>query len=339
VPVTVTAAVRRDVPTLLRNIGAVQAFQSVLMRARVDGTLEKVFFEEGQEVKRGDPIAQIDPRPYQAAYDAAMARKAQDQVNLDNAIRDLQRYSTLAQQEAASRQKLDTQAAMVAALQASMRGDDAAIAAAKVNLDYTNITAPFTGRVGLRQVDPGNVIRAADASGVGIVTIAQIQPISVTFTLPQDTLPSIQAAMAQNKLPVLAYSADDKTMLSRGDLLTTDNGIDPATGTIKLKAVFANTDNKLWPGQFVNVKLQIGVLAGALTVPSTAVQRGADRLYVFVIKPDSTAAVQTVQVIQDDGKIAVISSGIDEGAKIVIAGQSRLIAGTKVTATDAKPNS
>ena len=339
VPVTVAPVEKRDVPIMLRNIGVVQANQTVLMRARVDGTLEQVFFQEGQDVKRGDLIALIDPRPYQAAYDQAVAKKGADEATLGDARSLLVRARELVRTSATPQQTVDTRAATVAQLEAQVRSDDAAIAAAKVNLDYTSIAAPFDGHVGLRLIDPGNVIRAADPAGVGIVTISQIHPIAVTFTLPQDALPAIQAAMTKGKLAVTAYSGDGKTLLSQGTLLTTDNAVDSATGTIKLKAVFGNDDNRLWPGQFINAALQVATLAGAITVPSIAVLRGASGLYVFVAKPDSTVAVQPVEIGYDDGKIAVITKGLDDTAKVVVAGQSRLQNGARVTATPAKPSS
>jgi multidrug efflux system membrane fusion protein len=337
IPVQVAAVKRADVPVVLRNIGAVQAFQSVLVRARVDGTLDKIFFTEGQDVKPGDKLAQIDPRPYAAVLAQAVAKKASDEAQLANAQRDLSRYTNLAAKDFASRQQVDTQVAMVAQFTASLQGDDAAIAAAKLNLDFTNITSPIDGRVGLRQVDVGNLIHATDTSG--LVTITQIHPIAVIFTLPQDTLPRIQAAMAKAKLQTVAYTSDDKTVLGQGELLTTDNTIDATTGTIRLKAVFNNPDNKLWPGQFVNVRLLIGTIDGALTVPSPAIQRGPNGLFVYVVKSDSTVALQLVDVRQDDGSVAVIDKGLDDGAQIVISGQSRLQNGVKVAATPVKANS
>jgi multidrug efflux system membrane fusion protein len=335
VPVQVTTTKRADVPVTLRNIGAVQAFQSVLIRARVDGTLDRVMFAEGQDVKAGDVIAQIDPRPYAAALAQAAAKKAADEASLANAQRDLVRYSSLANSSFASRQQVDTQNAMVAQLQANIKGDDAAIDAARLNLQFTSITSPIDGRTGLRLVDPGNLIHATDTTG--IVTITQIHPISVIFTLPQDTLPQIQTAMSMGKLPVLAYTADDKTMLGTGELLTTDNTIDQSTGTIRLKAVFQNQESRLWPGQFINVRLTLGTLKNALTVPSVAVQRGPSGLFVYVIKPDSTAAVQPVDVTQDDGQIAVIGKGLDDDVQVVTGGQSRLQNGTRVAATATAP--
>jgi multidrug efflux system membrane fusion protein len=337
VPVQTATVKRMDVPVMLRNIGAVQAFQSVLIRARVDGTLDKVLFAEGQDVKAGDLIAQIDPRPYAATLAQATAKKGADEANLANAQRDLARYSSLASSSFASRQQVDTQNATVAQLQANIKGDDATIDAARLNLQFTSITSPIDGRTGLRLVDPGNLIHATDATG--IVTITQIHPIAVIFTLPQDTLPRIQTSMAQGKLPVLAYTADDKTQLGTGELLTTDNTIDQTTGTIRLKAVFPNAESRLWPGQFVNVRLTLGTLKNALTVPSVTVQRGPAGLYVYLVKPDSTVAVQPVDVTQDDGQVAVIAKGLDDGVQVVASGQSRLQNGTRIAATAAAPKS
>ena len=329
VPVQAAEAKRQDVPVVLRNIGAVQAFYSVLVRARVDGTLDRVFFTEGQEVKAGDPIALIDPRPYQAALDAAVAKKAADQALLANARADLQRYANLARKDFASRQQVDTQQATVAQMQATIAGDDAAIESAKLNLQFCHITSPITGRTGLRLVDPGNLIHASDAQG--IVTITQLHPIAVVFTLPQDDLPQIQAAMARGPAPVLAYSGDDHTELARGNLMTIDNQIDQSTGTIKLKAVFANPDNRLWPGLFVNAHLQVDVLKGVVTVPSTALQRGPNGVvYVYRVKPDATVAMQPVKVAQDDGKLAVIADGVGAGETVVVSGQMRLQDGSRV---------
>lgn len=330
VPVTLAAAAHKDIPILLRNIGAVQAYQTVLMRARIDGTLEQVFFEEGQEVKRGDRLAQIDPRPYQAALDQALAKKAQDEVQLANAKLDLNRSAELARNQYAAQQTVDTRQAAVRALEAQIRADEAAVSAARVNLDYTTITAPFDGRVGLRQLDPGNVVRAADPAGVGIVTISQIRPIAVLFNLPQDHWPAIQAGMAKGKLTVFAYSSDDRTLLGTGELLTADNAIDAATGTVKLKARFANDQNRLWPGQFVNVRLQIEVQKGVVTIPSIAVMRGPSNLFVYLAKPDNTVAVTPVKLGQDDGQTAVITSGLEDGQQVVVNGMSRLQNGARI---------
>ncbi len=339
VPVTVVSPVREDVPVLARAIGTVQAFQSVLVRARVDGTLDKVLFTEGQQVRAGDVLAQLDPRPYQAALDQAVAKRAADAALLTNARSELVRYADLAQSQAASRQRLELQRANVAQAEANVQGDDAAVSAAQLNLDFTKITAPLDGRVGLRQIDPGNYIRAADPASSGIVTITQIHPIAALYTLPQDIMPQLQQVMRGGNLQVTAYSSDDRTELSKGELLTIDSVIDPSTGTIRLKAVFANADDNLWPGQFVNLRTRLDTRRGVLTLPSAAVQRGQDGLYVFVAKPDNTAALQPVEVGQDDGQVAVIDKGLNGGERVVLAGQSRLSVGAPVAATEAKPAS
>ena len=330
VPVTIAAAARRDVPIVLRNIGAIQASQTAAIRPRVDGTLEEVLFTEGQEVKQGDIIARLDARPYQAALDLATARRAATEASLANARLDLARAADLARGQFASRQVLDTRTAAVAQLEAQLRADDATIAAARVNLDYTAIRAPFAGRLGLRSVDPGNVVRFANDNAI-IVTLSAIRPIVANFTLPQDRLPAIQAAMANGPVPVAALTPDDRTALGEGTLVTTDSSIDAATGTIRMKALFPNTDTRLWPGQFVNIRLTLEVQRGVVAVPSVAVQRGPAGLFVYTVKDDQTVAIARVELGQDDGTHAVITSGIDEGTRVVIAGHSRLRAGARVT--------
>ncbi len=328
---------RQDVPILLRNIGTVQAFQSVVVHPRVDGTLEQVFFTEGQDVKRGDRLALIDPRPYAALLAQALAKKTFDEVQLENARRDLARTQSLIRSDFASRQQLDTQAALVGQIAATLVGDDAAIDAARLNLEFCTITSPIDGRIGLRLVDVGNFVRASDTTSPGIVTIAQIHPIAVVYTLPQDALPRIQAAMTAGRLAVFADSPDDHTQLGTGELLTTDNAIDPGTGTIRLKAMFPNPDNRLWPGQFVNVRLRLQVQRNVLTVPSVAVQRSQTNLYVFVLKPDATVAVQPVERGQDDGTTAVILKGLADGAQVVVNGASRLQNGSRVAVAETRP--
>jgi multidrug efflux system membrane fusion protein len=333
VPVTTTRAARQDVPIYLRGLGSVQAFNAVLVRARIDGTLMQFPVTEGQEVKQGDLLAVIDPRPFQAALDAVTAKKTQDEADLANAKRDLGRYSSLEQKNFASRQQVDTQQALVNRLTAMIAGDDAAVTNARLNLSYCYITSPIQGRIGLRQVDPGNMVHASDTTA--IVSITQIHPISILFTVPQESLPRISLAMEAGKLPVTAFAADDKTALDQGTLLTPDNAIDPSTGTIKLKATFPNPHNTLWPGQFVNARLQLGTEQNVLTVPSVAVQHGPAGLYTYVVNPDSSVGRQPVEVAHDDGTLAVIAKGLTEGQQVVTDGQSRLQAGTKVTANDA----
>jgi multidrug efflux system membrane fusion protein len=330
IPVTIGHASRQDVPIFARGIGTVQPFQSVLIRARVDGTLDHIAFTEGQEVAQGDLIATIDPRPYQATLDQALAKKAADVAQLANNKRDLARYADLARNDFASRQSVDTQTTSVAQTTANTQSDDAAIAAAKLNLDFTRITAPISGKVGLRMIDPGNLIHANDASG--IVIINQIKPISVVFTLPQDSLPQVQDAThaSGTPLPVLAYASDDATKLSTGALLTVDNAIDSSTGTIRLKAVFPNTDERLWPGQFINAHLQLSVAHNAVVVPSAAVMRGPNGLYVYLVKANDVAAVQPIKLGQDDGRVAIVTDGLAGTEAVVVAGQSRLTAGTRV---------
>ena len=339
VPVTTAVSTLQDVPVILGALGTVQPFQTVTVRARVDGTLDKVMFTEGQSVKPGDVLAQLDPRPYQAILDQVVAKKAADEATAASARADLVRYAELANAHVASRQKFEQARAAVLQGEANVRGDEANIAAAQLNLGFTRITSPIEGRVGLRQVDPGNFIRAADPSTTGIVTITQIRPIALLFTLPQDVLPQVQAAARQGTLPVLAYSSDNKTKLADGQLLTMDSSIDASTGTIKLKAVFGNLDEALWPGQFVNVRLQTSTRRAVPTVASAAVQRGPDGFYVYLVKPDQTVERQAVEVAQDDGTIAVLASGLSGGETVVVSGQLRLTNGSRVASSAMKPAS
>jgi len=332
VPVSVAKPQRKDVPVILNGLGIVSATNTVVLHPRVDGTLDSVAFTEGDMVKAGDLLARIDPRPYQAALDQAVAKKATDAVNLANARRDLARYADLARNQFAAQQQVDSQAALVGQLEATLKGDDASIATAQLNLDFTRITAPFDGRVGLRLTDPGNFIRAADATNPGIATLSQIQPVSVTFSLPQDQLPSVMAAIARGKPRVLASTADDRTALSDGTLITVDNAIDATTGTIKVKASFPNQDMKLWPGQFINAKLQVDVLRNVITLPSSAVQHGPNGLFVYTVKPDSTVAITPVQIGAGSSGVAVITSGVADDDTVVLSGQSRLRPGARVSA-------
>lgn len=333
VPVTVTSAARQDVPVWLLGLGTVQANYAVQLRPRVDGTLTQVPVKEGQDVKQGDLLAVIDPRPYQAALDAVIAKKQQDQAQLANAQADLARYTSLVRQDFASRQQLDTQQAMVKQYSAAILGDDAQVETAQLNLSFCYITSPFAGRVGLRNVDPGNLVRSAEATP--IISVTQIQPIAVTFTLPQDNLPAIMRAMEKHALDVVVYAGDNKTELDRGVLLTPDNTIDTTTGTIKLKAGFANDHRSLWPGQFVNVRLQLGTEANVLAVTATAVQHGPNGLYVYEVGPNNIVAVRPIQVARQEGDIYVISGGLAEGAVVVATGQSRLQAGVHVAVREA----
>ena len=334
VPVTATTATSQDMPLWLRGLGTVQAYYSVQLRPRVDGTLTQVPVTEGQDVKKGELLAVIDPRPYQATLDAALAKKQQDQAQLSNAQTDMARYASLVQKDFASRQQLDTQQAMVKQFTAAMAGDDSQIEMAQLNLSFCYITAPFDGRVGLRNVDPGNIVHSAEATP--IISVTQIHPISVTFTLPQDNLPAINKAMAQQKLDVVVYAGDNKTELDRGVLLTPDSMIDAGTGTIKLKAVFPNEHNALWPGQFVNAWLKLGTQANVVTVSSSAVQHGPNGLFVYQMGANNTVLVQPITVAREEGGMSVVSSGLAAGTAVVATGQSRLQAGSHVTVLEAK---
>lgn len=330
VPVTVAKPFHQDIPVYLRGLGLVSAYKTVTIRPRVDGTLERVAFTEGDEVKAGQLLAQIDPRPYQATLDQAIAKRAADDASLVNARLTLNRSSQLVRNQFESQQTMDTNTSAVAQLQASIKGDDASIAAAKLNVEFCHITAPFDGRLGLRLIDPGNYVRAADSTSPGLVILSEIRPISVTFPVAQDNLQEIIAAMANAKLAVFASSADDKTVLAKGQLLTIDNTIDTTTGTIKIKATFENSDSHLWPGQFINARLLLKTRPNVLTVPSAAVQRGPAGFYLFVVKPDQTVVARPVDVVQDNGTVSVIGKGLDDDETFVLSGQSRLSNGTRI---------
>ncbi len=329
IPVTTAQAVRADVPVYTSGIGTVQAYRSVLVRARVDGTLDKVDYTEGQAVRPGDLLAEIDPRPYAAILAQAQAKKAADQAMLANAQRDLVRYSNLVKQDFASRQQMDTQQSVVQQAQANMQGDDAAIASAALNLSFCRITSPIDGVVGLKQVDVGNLVHASDAQG--LVSITQIHPISVVFTLPQDQLPAVQAALAAGQAPaVTAFASGATDALDTGTLLTVDNAVDTSTGTIRLKATFQNPRNRLWPGQFVQARLTLRLEHDVVAVPPAAVQHGPAGLFVYLLKPDATVARTTVAIGYEDAERIVVTSGLQPGAQVVVAGQSRLQDGTRV---------
>jgi multidrug efflux system membrane fusion protein len=333
VPVTVTKAERQDLPVYARGIGTVQAWQSVQIRAQVNGYLQSINFTEGQDVKAGDLLAMIDPRPYQDALDQAKAKRASDAANLANDQLNEQRDSTLARSSYASIQQVDNDKALVSQFQATVQSDDAAMAAAQLNLEFCRITAPVDGVVGFRQIDIGNLVQASSAQP--IVTLTQIRPVAVVFTLAQEMLPQVREALADGKTPVRAFAPDDKNDLSGGTLLTPNNSIDVSTGTISLKAVFPNEDRKLWPGQFVNAHLRLRVDHDAVVVPTAAVQHGPDGLYVFVVKSDNTVAGQPVTVGYQDDRSYEITKGLNGGEEVVLDGQSRLQNGTTVTAKPA----
>ena len=328
VPVAAVAAKVEDVPVELRGLGTVQAFNTVEIKAQVTGTLVAIPVQEGQEVHQGDIVAQIDPRPYQAALDQVTAQRAEDAAQLQSAQLDLQRYQHLAKSSFAPVQQVDDQQATVNKLIAMLQADTAAIETAKINLDYCTIRAPINGRVSFHQTDVGNLIQAA--SQTGIVSITQDKPISVVFTLAEGELPLIQRAMAKDTLPVSVYTGDDQTKLADGQLLTPNNAIDTSTGTIQLKATFSNDDDALWPGEFVNARLCIDTLQNAVTVPLTAVQHGPNGMFIYTVRPDSTVQEQDVQIAYQDDSVAAISKGANGGDTVVLTGQSRLAPGTKV---------
>jgi multidrug efflux system membrane fusion protein len=329
VPVTAVVAARRDVPIYLTGLGTVQATLSVGIHSLVDGTLQEVRFTEGQHVKNGDILAKIDPRPYQAALDQAKAKKAQDEAQLIAAQKDLSRFTTLAQKSFETQQNLDLQQAKVDQFKAMIEGDAAAIEAAQVQLDRTDIKAPNDGRVGIRQVDPGNTVHASDTAA--IVNLALVQPAAVVFTLPAQTLDDVRRAMDHGTVEVTAFDQDNRVPLSVGKLLLVDNAVDAATSTIRLKAIFSNDDERLWPGEFVNAHLLLETRSNVLAIPSAAVQRGPQGLFAWIATPENTAAVRPLQLGPTAGEYTVVISGLNEGDRIVTEGQYKLQAKTPVT--------
>jgi len=328
IPVIAGEAARRDVPIYLTGLGSVVAFNTASIKPQIDGKLIKVDFQEGQDVKAGDVLALIDSRPFEAALRQMEANQKRDQAQLVNARADLQRFLDLAKRDFASRQSVDTQQAQVGQLEAAVASDQALIDNAKVNLDYTTIRAPFDGRTGIRLIDAGNVVHASDITGIVIVT--QIQPISVVFTLPADNLPAVARAAAAGALPVLAFSRDNQTKLGDGVLSVIDNVIDQTTGTIKIKATFANDQRALWPGQFVNARLLVDTRRNGVAVPAAVVQRGPQGTYAFVIKADQTVEMRAIAVDQVQDGVALIATGLIAGERVVVDGQYRLQPGSKV---------
>jgi len=328
VPVVAGQATTKDVPIYLDGLGTVQAFNTVAVHTRVDGQLVKVTFTEGQDVKAGDVLAQIDPAPYQAAYDQALARKAQDVAQLANARLDGQRYVELLKTDSITRQVYDTQQALLAQLEATVKADQAAIEAARVNLDYTTIQSPIDGRAGIRQVDQGNIVHANDANA--LVVLTQLRPISVLFTLPEQALARLRSAPSHNPFVVLALGPDNTNVAATGTLTAVDNQIDTTTGTIRLKATFPNEDLQLWPGQFVNVRLHLATRTNAVVVPASVVQRGPDGTFAFIITDDNTAAMRPVDVFQIESGVALIDAGLKPGERVVVDGQYKLLPGSRV---------
>jgi membrane fusion protein, multidrug efflux system len=338
-PIPVVAAVAQvgDVPVYLAGIGTVQAYNTVTVHVRVDGTLDKVVFVEGQDVKAGQLLAQIDPRPYQAQLDQVAAAKARDEALLADARLDLQRYIKLAAQNSIAVQMRDTQLALVAQEAATVKNDQAQIEYARVQLIYTAIIAPISGRTGVRMIDAGNIVHATDTTGLVVVT--QIEPISVLFTLPEDDFGIVNREMAAGPLTVAASSRADNKTLGQGTVLLLNNQIDQTTGTIQLKATFPNKDHALWPGQFIDAQLLVETLHNGVTVPAAAVQNGPQGLFAYVIKAGNTVQMQPIKVSTANagGPRALIESGVTVGEQVVIDGQLRLRSGVSVKVVPAAP--
>jgi multidrug efflux system membrane fusion protein len=335
ISVETAVASRSDVPVYMEGLGTVQAFYTVTVTARVDGELQQVGFVEGQTVKKGDLIAQIDPRPFQAALDQAIAVHAKDVAQLASAKADLDRYMQLAPQNLASKQTLDSQHALVAQLEAQIKGDQANIDNARTQLSYTRITSPINGKTGIRRVDPGNNVHATDTNGIVVVT--QVQPISCIFTLPEEDLPTLNRSLEGGTVAVNAMSRDGKTELDKGTIALVDNQIDQATGTIRVKATFPNPHGALWPGEFVNARVLVSTERNALTVPTAAIQRGPDGMFTYVVKSDSTVEARPLKVGNETDSVTVVTDGLKEGEQVVLNNQYRLAPGIHVRSVSPTP--
>jgi len=332
VPVTVATVQKADFPLYLYGLGTVTPLNSVSISSRVAGLVDKVPVEQGQMVKQGDLLAEIDPRPYQAALDQAKAKEAEDEATLKNAQVVLKRLSTLLQKTFETQQDVDNQQAVVTTTEATIEGDKAAIEAAQLNLDYTKITSPLAGKTSFRTIDPGNIVQADQSAG--LFTVVQLEPIYVSFTQPQDEVSTINKAFAAGPVSIDVLSADMKTVLASGKLDAVQNQVDQASGTISLKAAFPNQDQALWPGLSVNTRLRFGMIAGAILVPDEAVQHGPDGLFAYVVGDDGKAHRQTIKTGPSDGGNTVVTDGLSPGQRVVDTGQYRLVDGTSV---DAQP--
>jgi multidrug efflux system membrane fusion protein len=336
VPVLATAATAKDFPIIIRGLGSVQAFNTVTVKSRVDGQITQVGFQEGQYVKAGDLLMQIDSRPYQAQLAQANANKAKDQATLENAQRDLARLATLLQtQLAATRQQYDTQKALVEQLTAAVQADQAQIDAAKLNVEYASVRSPIEGITGLRLVDVGNLVAAS--GGTPLVVVTQIKPIYVTFTVPERDLVLVRQTMAKHPVTVLAFDSDDGRQLSEGKLTLVNNAVDQASGTVTLKSVFQNQDAALWPGEFINAHLVIDTVKNGVTAPAATVQMGPTGPFVYLIKPDNTVEARPVTVTQVEGGTALIGKGLAAGDKLVASGQAGLTPGVQVAVQQGQP--
>jgi membrane fusion protein, multidrug efflux system len=327
VRVSIAPVEKADFPVYLTGLGTVQGFNTVVVRTRVDGQIDKIAFKEGQLVNQGDLLAEIDPRPFQAALDQAKAKKAQDEANLANANLDLQRFTKLG--EFATRQQTDTQRSTVAQLTAQIAADDAAISNAQTQVDYTQVKAPISGVVGLRQVDIGNIVNSATQTG--IVTIAQVEPIAVIFTAPEEQLPYINDGQSIQPLKVIAITTDGKKPLAEGTLSVINNQVDTTSGTIRLKGVFDNKNHALWPGQSVSTRLLIKTLKDATVVPDDAIQHSTDGLYAYIVNQDNKAEVRKIRVSQSIDGRSVVDDGLSPGQQVITSGQVRVQPGTLVT--------
>ncbi len=329
VPVVVATSTKGDLPVFYNGLGSVNAFNTVTVRTRIDGQLISVAFKEGQNVKAGDVLAEIDPRPYQVQLEQAEGQLARDIAQQQDALVNLERFKLLYKEGVIPKQQLDTQQASVGQFDGAIKTDKATIDNAKLNLTYCRITAPISGRIGLRLVDAGNMVHASDANGLLVIT--QLQPIAVLFSLPQDQLPVVYTKLrAGQQLNVEAFDRDNSAKIASGKLLTIDNTIDVTTGTYKLKAVFNNEDNVLFPNQFVNVHLLVNTLKNVVIVPTTAILRGSQGVYVFSVSPDGTVKVRMITVAETNGNVTGISAGLNPGESVVIDGQDKLQEGTKV---------
>jgi multidrug efflux system membrane fusion protein len=337
VSVAVAPVQRQDVPVYLTGLGAVTAFNTANIKSRVDGQIMKVNVREGQNVNQGDLLIEIDSRPYQVQLDQMQAQLFRDQAQLRDAKLNLERYTSLIPSGSIAQQQVDTQKALVDQLEGTVRTDQAQIDSAKLQIVYCHITAPFNGRVGLRQVDPGNIAHASDANPMLILT--QLQPIAVIFTLPEDVLPNVAQHMRHATLEVDAFSRDDQTKLATGKLLTIDNEIDPTTGTAKLKAVFDNKDNQLWPNQFVNADLLLETRKDSTVVPTAAILRGPQGTFVYAVNPDKTVQDRAVTVSLTQGDTTVITSGLNPGDTVVTDGQDKLQRGSRIEPRSVAPPS
>ena len=335
-PVVAQPATKGDIDIIVNGLGTVTPLRTVTVRSRVDGELVRVLFEEGQQVKEGQLLAEIDPRAFQLQLSQAEGQLAKDRALLENARLDLERYKTLFQQDSIAKQQVDTQASLVRQYEGTVRVDRSQVDNARLQLAYSRISAPIAGRIGLRQVDPGNIVRSGDTNGLAVIT--QLQPVTVLYTVPQDLLPSVlKRIQSGDRVAVEAWDREQKAKLADGTLASADNQVDPQTGTVKLKAQFSNEDAGLFPNQFVNVRMKLDTLHEAVIVPSAAVQRGAQGMFVYVVKPDNTVALRNVKLGPLDGQRQAVSEGVAAGEMVVTDGTDRLRPGAHVEVASARP--